>query len=295
MQELSKNPNTRSNANPYTRSDARPSARSNANPSTRSNAKTSARLNTKSNSKPTKYISAKASQALSDYLESEGYCVVRTEPCPSVPSQISDHPDLIMCRLGISDDAPIVFGEPSELGLEYPADIRYNAACTGKFFIHNLAFTAPELLSVVRAKAELGEMTLVDVKQGYAKCSTLIVDERSIITYDRGIAEPCRKAGMDVLLISPGHVRLDGYNTGFIGGCSGRINARISINGKTKDEIKAEFEAEIVEGETKGTIVFNGDLSQHPDCEAITLFIQSKGLECKWFEGWELTDIGSII
>ncbi len=220
------------------------------------------------NSKPIKYISAKARPELSDYLESEGYCVIRTEPCQTVPAQISDHPDLLMCRLGFSDDAPVVIGEPADLGASYPADIPYNAVCTGDFFIHNLRFTAGGLLSTVRAKAEQGEMTLVDVKQGYAKCSTVIVDERSIITYDRGIAEPCLKAGMDVLLISPGHVRLDGYNTGFIGGCSGRI---------------------------KDTIVFNGDLSRHPDFEAITLFIQNKGLKCKWFPSWVLEDIGSII
>lgn len=31
-------------------------------------------------------------------------------------------------------------------------------------------------------------MTLVDVRQGYTKCSTVIVDETSIITYDQGIA-----------------------------------------------------------------------------------------------------------
>ena len=264
-----RNSKSRSEMGSEMKSESRSEMKSKRNNMSRSEMKGEMQIEMESaNSKPIKYISAKARPELSDYLESKGYCVVRTEPCKTVPAEISDHPDLLMCRLGISGDAPIVIGKPAELGASYPADIPYNAVCTGNFFIHNLRFTAGGLLDIVRAKAEQGEMTLVDVKQGYAKCSTVIVDERSIITYDRGIAEPCLKAGMDVLLISPGHIRLDGYNTGFVGGCSGRI---------------------------KDTIIFNGDLSRHPDFEAITLFIQSKGLKCKWFPGWALEDIGSII
>ncbi len=146
----------------------------------------------------------------------------------------------------------------------YPHDIAYNAACTGRYFIHNLKYTAPELIRAVRDTG----MRMIDVKQGYSKCSTVIVDEQSVITYDRGIASACRDAGMDVLTVRPGHVLLPGYNTGFIGGASGRIG---------------------------DTILFYGDLSAHPDFEAIAAFIRSRGLEPKWFEEWPLTDIGSII
>ena len=111
-------------------------------------------------------------------------------------------------------------------------------------------------------------MRIINVRQGYAKCSIVIVDEESIITYDRGIASKCLNAGMNVLTVSPGHMVLDGYGSGFIGGTSGRIG---------------------------NTVYFYGDLSAHPDCDAIVHFIEERGHEVKWFREWPLTDIGSIL
>jgi hypothetical protein len=94
------------------------------------------------------------------------------------------------------------------------------------------------------------------------------VDEDSIITYDRGIAKAAEAAGINVLTVDPGHVELPGYDTGFIGGTSGRVG----------DEI-----------------IFNGDLSAHPDCQAIRQFIEERGLKVRYFSGYPLRDIGSII
>lgn len=73
---------------------------------------------------------------------------------------------------------------------------------------------------------------------------------------------------MNVLLVEPGFVKLRGADTGFIGGASGRVG---------------------------GEIIFNGDLSVHPNFREITAFIETQGLGCKWFESYELEDIGSII
>ena len=73
---------------------------------------------------------------------------------------------------------------------------------------------------------------------------------------------------MNVLLVQPGHVVLNGYDTGFIGGTSGRAG---------------------------NEVLFNGDLMTHPDFQAMKEFIEGRGLICKWFTGYPLTDIGSII
>jgi hypothetical protein len=73
---------------------------------------------------------------------------------------------------------------------------------------------------------------------------------------------------MDVLMITPGHILLPGYDTGFIGGASGRIG---------------------------DTVIFNGDLSAHPDSDRIIRFIEDRGLKVRWFPEWPLKDIGSII
>lgn len=160
--------------------------------------------------------------------------------------------------MGLGSDAPVI--EAPDVKSGYPEEVAFNAACTGRYLICNPRYTAPEILDF--------DMELVDVAQGYAKCSIVIVDENSIITYDDGIARKARAHGLDVLTVSPGHVHLDGYKTGFIGGASGRVNDQI---------------------------VFNGDLTAHPDYERIKDFIESRGLRCIWFEGWPLTDIGSIV
>ena len=179
-------------------------------------------------------------------------------------SFIASHADLYYCRLGADTDAPVFKGIPENVGSAYPKDCIYNAACTGKFFIHRLDITAPALLKA----AEESGMRMIDVPQGYTKCSTLIVDEDSIVTSDRGIEKKCSAAGMDVLLVTPGHVELEGFRYGFIGGASGRI---------------------------EDTILFEGDLSRHPDFEKIEEFIRLKGLACEYNKDMPLTDIGSII
>ena len=213
------------------------------------------------------YISSLAHPALCTYLENAGHVIHNFPELRTVSSLVANHPDVLLCKLGAKPESPIYEGAPNELSPLYPGDCRYNAACTGKFFIHRLDITDSELLAA--AKASCGdELQLINARQGYAKCSTVIVDEDSVITYDKGIAKPCEAAGMNVLLVEPGFVKLRGADTGFIGGASGRVG---------------------------GEIIFNGDLSVHPNFREITAFIETQGLGCKWFESYELEDIGSII
>jgi hypothetical protein len=211
------------------------------------------------------YISKDADERLKHYLHQQGHNLRLIASAGTVDPAISNHPDVFLCKMGVGENAPIFFAEEEDLGWDYPEDSAFNGACTGKYFIHRLDATNPRLLA---AAQEMG-MTLIHVNQGYTKCSTVIVDEQAIITYDQGIARACsRYADLEVLLISPGFVRLDGYDTGFIGGCSGRVG---------------------------GEILFNGDLSNHPDFRRIYRFIESRGLTCRWFSDYPLTDIGSIL
>jgi hypothetical protein len=210
------------------------------------------------------YLAASSPEWLADHLRKKGADIISVEPRADVSGPVADHPDIAMCKLGSAGQAPVVMAPEGVLGSGFPGETAYDAACTGDFFIHRLEYTAPELLSEARSRG----MELIDTRQAYTKCSTVIVDERSVITYDRAIAAPCRKAGMDVLEISPGHVSLPGYDSGFIGGASGR------------------FEDELI---------FCGDLSEHPDYARIRAFIEERGLKCVFFPGRPLTDIGSII
>ena len=213
------------------------------------------------------HLSTFAHQDLRDSLANAGYDIKIFPELRSVSGLVSNHPDVMLCKLGAKSESPIYEGVADELNPSYPHDSIYNATCTGNYFIHRLDITAPDL--IVAAKKVCGDdIKLINVRQGYTKCSTLVVDEDSIITYDRGISRSCEAAGMNVLLIEPGFVKLRGAAAGFIGGASGRVG----------DEV-----------------VFNGDLSAHPSFREIIDFIEARGLGCKWFTSYELEDIGSII
>jgi hypothetical protein len=205
-------------------------------------------------------VSQDAGEELKNYL-SERADLIIFRPISTVAEPVRCHPDLVYCRL--KEDI-IFMGNERLLKPVYPGDIIYNGFSTGKYFIHDLEHTDRSLLK----SAKDLNLTLVNVKQGYACCSIVPVDEDSIITYDRGIAKAAEAAGLSVLTIGPGHVELPGYDTGFIGGTSGRVG----------DEI-----------------IFNGDLSAHPDCQAIRQFIEERGLKVRYFSGYPLRDIGSII
>lgn len=213
----------------------------------------------------TTYISKDANKILIDYLKEKG-CRIRSISSDNIVDKgISNHPDIFLCRMGYHKTDPIFFAQKEDLDYYYPGDVAFNAACTGKYFIHNTKHTNPQLLQEAKSMG----MEIINVRQGYTKCSIVVVDETSIITYDKGIAAACSAyPELDVCLVRPGFVRLDGYDTGFIGGASGRIG---------------------------NEIIFNGNLSAHPDFEKIVQFIESKGLFVKYFEQYELTDIGSIL
>lgn len=211
------------------------------------------------------YISKDANLRLKEYLSEKGYILENIASEGIVDKGISSHPDIFLCKMGVLDGSPLFFAEKDDLGKDYPSDCAFNAACTGKFFIHKLSATNEKLLLAAK---EMG-MTLIDVQQGYTKCSIVVVDETSIITYDEGIIKACsRYPELSVLRVAPGFVRLDGYDTGFIGGASGRVGKEV---------------------------IFHGDLFGHPDFAAIVDFIENRGLICKWFPQFNLTDIGSIL
>ena len=127
----------------------------------------------------------------------------------------------------------------------------------------------PKHFKNVDAAAKAAGKIPVDVRQGYARCSSAVVDGRSVITADPGIAAALMKLGdVDVLTVEPGHVLLPGFDYGFIGGASGRVG----------DEL-----------------IFSGDLSAHPDFRAIEAFADQRGVRLKCFPEFPLTDIGSII
>ena len=153
-----------------------------------------------------------------------------------------------------------------ELGGEYPEDIAFNVATVGRYAFGRFDFVAQEI------KRELVDRgyALIDVKQGYAKCSTAIISDNAIITADSGIAKKASSLGIDVLKVSAaeGAIELEGYGYGFIGGAC------------------ALFE---------NTLYSCGNIELHPDYEAIKTFCNAHGVSlCSLTDG-KLYDVGGIL
>lgn len=212
------------------------------------------------------HLSKLAGRPLQDYLQENGYQLCPVAGSSTAPAAIRTHADLYFCSLG----ERLFCGDPARVGGVYPEDVCYNAACTGKYFIHNPKYTAPEL----QEAAHKAGLQCIAVEQGYAGCSTLVVDPNAIITADRGIAAAAEQHGLDVLLIRRGHILLPSYDYGFIGGAAGRLADR---------------------GGTSGTIVFNGNVAAHPDFRAMESFILHHDYSLKYFRSYPLTDIGGVI
>lgn len=187
-----------------------------------------------------------------------------------IEGEVSRHTDAALCVL---DDvvvcAPEMFENVSPFadavcGLSvpyspYPNDVAYNAAAVGKCLFCAEKYTDAEVLSQAR---RLG-MDIVNVRQGYAKCSTVSVSKNALITSDAGIAKAAVRFGLDVLKVTNDGVRLDGFGCGFIGGASCRIPCP--------------------DGDV---IVFTGDIDAFlPDAAAIRSFCAAHGVRVVSCEG----------
>ncbi len=149
----------------------------------------------------------------------------------------------------------------SGLGKVYPADVPLCICATGRYTIYN-KYTA-----YGPAVTAAGGIP-VHVRQGYTRCAAAIVDERSIVTADASVSRAAKNVGMDVLTITPGHIILDGYDTGFIGGASFMI---------------------------EDTMYFTGTLDEHPDKERIVRFVTEHGKRPVFLTDRPIFDIGGAI
>ena len=149
-------------------------------------------------------------------------------------------------------------------GKTYPNDAKLNISLVG-----NKAFMNRDIVddSIYRFLAE-GEYDIINVKQGYCACNILKIDDQSIITSDVGVAKAARQHEIDVLQIESGHILLDGFDYGFIGGSAFRSNDVIN---------------------------FTGTLDFHPNRSEILDYIDKKGLKYHYLTDLPIFDIGGAI
>ncbi len=160
-----------------------------------------------------------------------------------------------------------VLGFPvSAQASNYPWDAQLNCCVAGQRLICNPKIAAHDIVDYL---TNIDNKSLLPVRQGYSRCAVCMVDGESIITSDRGIASAAEADGLQVLLIHEGHIRLDGYAYGFIGGATFKL--------------------------ASDKLAFTGQLDSHPDRDVITRFLAERGVEPVYLSREPIFDIGSAI
>ena len=186
---------------------------------------------------PLAIIGCDTPKNISSRLTEIGFKVCVLERDNRRPMPTSSHADMITLRIAdtffCSDKYLEAFPAPfsllkeygykiktidTEISNEYPHDIPLNLACVGKYLFGKLDSTSER----IKAFAKESNIIPVSVKQGYAKCSTLILNEDAVISADLGIISIAQDLNINTLQIenSVGSISLCGYDYGFIGGAS---------------------------------------------------------------------------
>lgn len=151
------------------------------------------------------------------------------------------------------------------LGDCYPQDIALNCFSLRECLFGLLKGTDPAILERYTSAGK----KLVNVKQGYAKCSVGIVSENAAITADAGLAACLKREGVHCLLVEQGGVVLPGYPCGFIGGACFLM--------------------------APGILCFMGDVFTHPSAKEILAFCERQEVSVRCLVDGPLYDIGSVL
>jgi hypothetical protein len=152
----------------------------------------------------------------------------------------------------------------SRAGKLYPGDIALNLFTAKNFLFANTKHSSREVL----AFAEENGISSACVKQGYAKCSAMLLGD-AVVTADKSIYFAALERKIDALLISPGGIGIEKYDTGFIGGASAALE--------------------------KGKTAVFGNILSLPDGEKILAFAKERGEEIISLGEGALFDYGGIV
>jgi len=223
-------------------------------------------------------IGKKYEKRLKNAINAYNINVICADNNEYIDERLSGHVDLSMLHLGEGKIAAAEFLKNSELfnkmealgfeavfypnpiSAEYPDDVRLNICIVDDFVICNPKTAESELLE---------QKTMIRCNQGYTKCSVAVVDEKSIITSDRIIAENAALYGIDALPIDDSFVKLRGFNKGFIGGAAFKIS--------------------------KDKIAFTGIINDTVKKNVIERYLSKRGIEAVYLTNEPIFDIGGAI
>ena len=210
--------------------------------------------------------------------EESGFSVVPTDRAEALPIPEQRHADMQILKIadrlfilgccdGLKDRLTEydvrVCSKPS--GSDYPDNISMNMLLFGR----KLFGRTDRIDPLVKEYCEQKGIELVFMKQGYARCTTLVLDNESVITADKGVQGVMKKYGAEALPISGEGISLPGYDTGFIGGASMVY---------------------------QNTVYFFGNASALSDYNKIKAFCTDRGYKIQSLcPGIPLTDIGGAV
>lgn len=138
----------------------------------------------------------------------------------------------------------------------------YNCVITGNYIFHKQGFTDPIIIEKNPHKS------FISVPQAYTRCNLMEITQDVFITSDKGIHNILTQNKVECLFVTPKGIQLPPYKYGFIGGCMGKYNE---------------------------TIYINGSLSNHSEGDNIRSFIKNNSLEIVELHKGELYDGGGIL
>jgi len=213
-------------------------------------------------------------------LERMGIEVIAVEPSPLLAPPVASHADMLLHHLGgerlftaqrntahcrrLEELGFVLLDAGAEPQGDYPHDIPLNVAAMGSCAFIGKRCPESELTRYYRKNCRC-----LTVNQGYVKCSVCVIAEQAMVTADEGIAAAAAAVGMDVLKIASGGIFIEGYDTGFIGGCCGLV--------------------------ARDTLVFCGDVRKLADGERIRAFAREHGVYIEPLTGGIPRDVGGIL
>ena len=176
---------------------------------------------------------------LPDALAEYGIESILTESDPRLQVPVAHHADMQLFHVGenrtfvlsgekalkeqLERNGFLVAETAQEPHAEYPGDVLCNALYLGNTVFANLGSMDANICMALDA---MGART-IHVNQGYAHCTTAVLNDHAIITMDSGIYAAAQFFGIDVLLIPERAILLEGHDYGFIGGCCGLIDKNV--------------------------------------------------------------------
>lgn len=231
--------------------------------------------------KLTAVIDYRSDNEIIENLKKLNINVVTTRKHEFLDEPVNGHPDMVIFQENFSEiivcpeeydyyieklkflDIRITKGE-KVLTKKYPKNICYNAVVNGKNFFHKLDSTDKKILDSMNEK----KIKMINVNQGYTKCSIVNMGKKGIITSDRTIWKAFKEEGMEALLISNGHIKLSGYDYGFIGGATGFVD---------------------------NTLFLTGIINNHPDYSRMINFLKERSIKIVFLSKKNVYDLGTII